>query len=227
MKFKDSLFSKYEKHHVNEVISNKKRLDGRDLDEYRDLSIKFGKEWGSCIVSLGETKVMTQVTCDIQQPKTTRPNEGLLFLNVEIGQMAIPGIEQNILMELQVHLNRLLEKCIKESHCLDLESLCIVAEEKVWNIRVDINVLNYEGNIIGCSSIAAVAALSHFRRPDVTADGDKIIIHPSSEKDKIPLSMRHYPLCISYAIFENGRIVLSDPTDIEERTSQAELVLGW
>jgi hypothetical protein len=30
-----------------------------------------------------------------------------------------------------VEINRLLERCLKESKCLDLESLCIVSEEKV------------------------------------------------------------------------------------------------
>ncbi|XP_075216186.1 exosome complex component Rrp45 [Lycorma delicatula] len=226
MKFKDTLFSKYEKLFVNEVILNRKRVDGRSHDDYRKLDIQFGKEWGVCIVSLGETKVMAQVTCEVQQPKTIRPNEGLLFLNVEISQMAVPNIEQNVLSELHVHLSRLLEKCIKESHCVDLEALCIVAEEKVWNIRVDLTVLNYEGNMVGCCSVAAISALSHFRRPDVTIDGEKVFIHTSAEKDPIPLSMHHYPVAISYAIYDNGNCILADPTDLEERNSQAELVLG-
>ncbi len=30
-----------------------------------------------------------------------------------------------------MEINRLLERCLKESKCLDLESLCIVSEEKV------------------------------------------------------------------------------------------------
>lgn len=29
------------------------------------------------------------------------------------------------------------------------QSLCIKAEEKVWGIRVDLNVLNHEGNLTG------------------------------------------------------------------------------
>lgn len=34
---------------------------------------------------------------------------------------------------------------------------------QVWQIRVDVNVMNHDGNIIDCSSIAAIAALAHFR----------------------------------------------------------------
>lgn len=33
-----------------------KRLDGRAFDECRNLRIEFGKDWGSCYVSLGKTK---------------------------------------------------------------------------------------------------------------------------------------------------------------------------
>jgi len=45
--------------------------------------------------------------------------------------MGAPHFEAGRQSELAVQLNRLLEKCIKDSRCVDLESLCIVAEEKV------------------------------------------------------------------------------------------------
>jgi hypothetical protein len=75
--------------------------------------------------------VLAQVSCEVQQPKPTRPNEGLLFLNIELSPMGSPHFEVGWQSELAVQLNRLLEKCIKDSQCVDLESLCIVAEEKV------------------------------------------------------------------------------------------------
>lgn len=85
------------------------------------------------------------MTCEIQQPKATRPNEGLLFVNVELSSMAAPHFESGRSSDLSIHINRLLEKCIKDSKAVDLESLCVVAEEKVWALRVDVNVLNHEG----------------------------------------------------------------------------------
>lgn len=45
--------------------------------------------------------------------------------------MAAPQFEANRQTDLTVYLNRLLEKCYKDSKCIDLESLCIVVEEKV------------------------------------------------------------------------------------------------
>ena len=73
-------------------------------------------------------------------------------------------------------MTRLLERCIKESKAVDTESLCIVAEEKVWGIRLDIRILNHEGNVADCASIAGLAALAHFRRPDVSLDGNKVTV---------------------------------------------------
>lgn len=76
-------------------------------------------------------RVLAQVSCEVVQPKQIRPNEGLLYINVEMNPMAAPHIEANRQTDLGVHLNRILEKTYKDSKCIDLESLCIVVEEKV------------------------------------------------------------------------------------------------
>jgi exosome complex component RRP45 len=73
-------------------------------------------------------------------------------------------------------LNRLLEKNVKQSRFLDIETLCIRAGEKVWQIRVDLNVLNHDGNILDCANIALVCSIAHFRLPDVSVVGDEIKI---------------------------------------------------
>ncbi|KAG4075820.1 hypothetical protein HA402_003646 [Bradysia odoriphaga] len=224
---KPALISNCEKNFISDIVSKKQlRLDGRDLNEFRPIKINFGSDWGSVHVSLGETRVLAQVTCEVAQPKSTRPNEGLLFIKVELGPMAAQHFEANRSSDLSVQVNRILERALKDSRCIDLESLCIIAEEKVWNLRVDLNVLNHEGNIIDCASIAALTALAHFKRPDVTTTGDEFIIHTHAEKDPIPIVLHHYPVCISYAIFNNGATAIADPTAMEERVSEANLVFG-
>ncbi|XP_034825015.1 exosome complex component RRP45 [Maniola hyperantus] len=212
---REVFLSNCEKSFVQKIISEGHRLDGRSYNESRKLDIKFGSEYGSCIVSIGETKVLAQVSCEVVQPKQIRPNEGILYINVEISPMAAPQFEANRQTDLTVYLNRLLEKCYKDSKCIDLESLCIVVEEKVWSLRVDIKILNHDGNLIECSSIATLASLAHFKRPDVTRSGDNIIIHTLAEKDPIPTVLYHYPVCLTFAIFKNN-ILVSDPSHIEE-----------
>lgn len=147
---KVSGFASIDFHHVNLMINffssrtprYHQRLDGRQFFEFRNISIQFGCELGCALVSLGETKVLAQVSCEITQPQATRPAEGILYINVNSGQ--IKRSTEHIVL-----LARNLERALKESRCVDLESLCIKAEEKVWKIRVDVNILNYEGNLTG------------------------------------------------------------------------------
>lgn len=222
---KKSILSNCERNFINTAIQEKTRLDGRNLFEARPVDIYFGSNWGSCIVSLGKTRVVAQVSCDIQQPKASRPNEGTIFINVELNSIAAQHLESNRQSEAAILINRQLEKCIKDSRCIDLESLCIVADKKVWNLRLDINILNHDGNLIDCASIAALAALMHFHRPDVTSTGTNIIIHPFNEKDPLPLTLFFLPVCVSFITFESG-VTVMDPTYMEERVGVAQLTLG-
>lgn len=45
------------------------------------------------------------------------------------------------------------------------------AGRKVWHLRVDLHVLDHQGNLVGACGLAALAALMAFRRPDVTVGG--------------------------------------------------------
>lgn len=47
---------------------------------------------------------------------------------------------------------------------------------KVWQIRVDVHMLNHDGNLMDAASIAAITALCHFRRPDVGIQGDEVTV---------------------------------------------------
>nr|CAH7729018.1 unnamed protein product [Callosobruchus chinensis] len=221
-----TIVSNCEKTFLLKNLAEYNRLDGRAFDEFRKVEIEFGCDWGCCFVSLGKTKVVAQVSCEIQQPKSSRPGEGILNLNIELNPIAAPHFEADRQSNEQVQLNRLLEKCLKDSKAVDLESLCIKNNEKVWAIRVDINVLNQEGNLLDCASIAALAALAHFRRPDVTCDGEEFVIHSIKQRDPIPMVIHHYPVCITYSVFSSGLYILADPTLLEENVADAFLSIG-
>uniref|UniRef100_A0A6B2E7K9 Exosome complex component RRP45 n=1 Tax=Phlebotomus kandelakii TaxID=1109342 RepID=A0A6B2E7K9_9DIPT len=223
---REKIVTNVEKAFVNKCISQNLRIDGRRMNDVRNVKLSFGSEWGSVHVMLGETRVLVQVSCDVAQPKAVRPQEGLLSINVDIGPMAAAHFEAGRASDEAIQISRILERAFKDSRCVDLESLCLVAEEKVWSVRVDVNVLNHDGNIIDCASVAVLAALSHFRRPDVTWSGTEFTIHSHMEKDPIPLVLHHFPLCVSYVIFQDGTVACADPTDLEERVAQAKVVFG-
>ncbi|XP_053399917.1 exosome complex component RRP45-like [Mercenaria mercenaria] len=223
---RETPLSNCEREFIKKAVADKRRIDGRQAYDYRHLKVSFGVERGCCQVEVGETRVMSQVSCQVVEPKQARPADGILYINVELSPMACPSFEPGRLSDFGVEINRLLERCLKESRCIDTESLCIVAGEKVWEVRVDVHALNHDGNLIDACSIAAIASLAHFRRPDITVSGDEITIHPASEKDPVPLSVHHMPICVSFAFFEQGKFLLVDPTDKEEKVMDGRMVIG-
>nr|XP_042716020.1 exosome complex component RRP45 [Chrysemys picta bellii] len=140
--------------------------------------------------------------------------------------MAAPAFEPGRQSELLVKLNRLLERCLRNSKCIDTESLCVVAGVKVWQIRVDLHLLNHDGNIIDAASIAAIVALCHFHRPDVSVQGEEVTLYTPEERDPVPLSIHHMPICVSFAFFQQGTYLLVDPSEREERVMDGLLVIA-
>ncbi|XP_078683512.1 exosome complex component RRP45-like isoform X2 [Branchiostoma floridae x Branchiostoma belcheri] len=183
-------------------------------------------ERGCCIVELGDTKVLAQVSGKIEEPKKNRPTEGSIIINLELSPMASPAFEPGRPTESGIEMNRILERNIRDSRAVDTESLCIVAGEKVWCIRADIHVLNDEGNIMDAASIAAITALSHFRRPDVSVMGEEVTVHSPEDRDPVPLSVHHMPVCVTFAFFDQGEFLLVDPTRSEERVMNGRMVVG-
>ncbi|XP_016057026.1 PREDICTED: exosome complex component RRP45 [Miniopterus natalensis] len=223
---KETPLSNCERRFLLRAIEERKRLDGRQTYDYRNIKITFGTDYGCCIVELGKTRVLGQVSCELVSPKLNRATEGILFFNLELSQMAAPAFEPGRQSDLLVKLNRLLERCLRNSKCIDTESLCVVAGEKVWQIRVDLHLLNHDGNIIDAASIAAIVALCHFRRPDVSVQGEEVTLYTAEERDPVPLSIHHMPICVSFAFFQQGTFLLVDPSEREERVMDGLLVIA-
>uniref|UniRef100_A0A3B4B6C4 Exosome complex component RRP45 n=1 Tax=Periophthalmus magnuspinnatus TaxID=409849 RepID=A0A3B4B6C4_9GOBI len=207
---KDTPLSNCERDFLLKAIEEKKRLDGRQTYDYRNIKITFGTDYGCCFVDLGKTRVMAQVSCELVAPKETRPNEGILFFNIELSPMASPAFEPGRQSELSVKLNRQLERCFRNSKCIDTESLCVVSGEKVWQIRVDVHTLNHDGNLMDAASIAAITALCHFRRPDVSIQGEEITV----------VSAQHSTVCLIYCTSN------LDPCEREERVMDGLLMIA-
>ncbi|XP_048852484.1 exosome complex component RRP45 [Brienomyrus brachyistius] len=223
---RETPLSNCERQFLLKAIEEKKRLDGRQTYDYRNIKITFGTDYGCCVVDVGKTRVLAQVSCELVAPKDNRPTEGIMFINLELSPMASPAFESGRQSELHVTLNRLLERCLRNSKCLDTESLCVVSGEKVWKIRIDVHVLNHDGNIMDAASIATIAALCHFRRPDVGIQGEEVTIYTPEERDLIPLSIYHMPISVSFSFFQQGTYLLVDPCEREERIMDGLLVIA-
>lgn len=123
-----------------------------------------------------------------------------------------------------VEIGRIVERGLRESGAIDTEALCIVAGEEVWSVRLDIHILDDHGNLTDCCSIAAITALHHFKRPDVTISGDAVVVHSTKERDPVSLSIHHMPISVSFAIFGENTLVV-DPGWKEERVCQGKMTI--
>ena len=132
--------------------------------------------------------------------------------------MTSPAFEPSRPTETEVLLSRLLEKTVRRSGALDTESLCLVAGQKVWSVRVDVHVLAHDGNLIDASCLAVVAALRHFRKPDTSIEAGQLTVYTPAERAPVPLSWLHSPFCVTWSFFgEEGDVAVLDATWLEEQ----------
>ncbi|TYZ69077.1 hypothetical protein PybrP1_008455, partial [[Pythium] brassicae (nom. inval.)] len=152
--------------------------------------------------------------------------------------MASQGFEVGRPSPLAVELARIVERGIRECRALDTEALAIVAGEKVWAITCTLHVVDHGGNLVDCVSLAAIAALLHYRRPEVAVQGNATLVYSADEHAAVPLSLHHLPISISFCFLErrdtaddNGDggspVIFMDPTDREERVTDGTMTFTF
>ncbi|VEU21846.1 DEKNAAC102809 [Brettanomyces naardenensis] len=237
-----------EQEFVLEALKQNVRLDGRKLLDMRDVKISIlPSEYGHVEVSLGKTRVACKVSAEIVKPYEDRPFEGIFQINTEISPMCSPFFEigqgssgsgsNSRQANEEVLISRMIEKAVRRSNALDIESLCIVAGSKCWAVRADLHFLNYDGNFIDASCIAVMTALLHFRKPDIEVAGEEVVVYDTNQREPVPLSILHVPICITFNFYNpngneenvkgelNNELILADASLIEERLSLGTMTI--
>lgn len=123
------------------------------------------------------------------------------------GAMMGLGVDQT---SIEIMLSRLIEKAVRRSNALDLESLCIIAGQKCWSIRADIKFLNYDGNLIDAGNLAVIIALLNFKKNDIeiigNGEGSELVIFDENQREKVGLSVLHIPLSVTFQFFSTESI---------------------
>jgi len=208
---------------ITQLMSEGKRLDGRDPTAYREIRIEKGiieKAEGSARVLLGKTEVLVGVKVEVGKPFSDTPNEGVLTVNVELVPLASPEFEPGPPKEKAVEIARVVDRGIRESKAIDLEKLCLQPGKNVLVIFIDIYVLNHDGNLIDASALAALAALLNTKMPkyEVNEEGDIIVKSGYS-----PLPMQNYPIATTFAEID-GKLAV-DPYLEEEEVMDSRLTM--
>ena len=194
------------------------RLDGRGFLDYRDVELLLSRTESSSIaeVCIGSSRVISTVYGDIIPPYPDRPTEGIINFNAEI------SMKGEAIGLTTLEITRLLEKTIKESNAIDIETLCLISGDKVWRITCSISVIDCDGgNVIDATILATMAALRAFRKCEVTLNSQgfnsktnlpitTLTIHSSDEREPLPLALHHTPLSITLGVFKLNDIVESE-----------------
>ncbi|KAF8835298.1 ribosomal protein S5 domain 2-like protein [Paxillus ammoniavirescens] len=216
-----------EKEFTYEALKNSLRLDGRDQLELRTPTITFGPELGWVECSFGRTRVIAHVEAKMVKPPPERPFEGMVTIHSEISPMASVDYELGRPSEEEVTITRMLDKVLKRSDAIDKESLCILAGQRVWHLRLTIHFLADGGNMLDCACLAGIIAFKHFRRPEVEVIGDEVIVHSPDERAPLPLAIHHTPFCITFAFFPDPTTrPVVDPSLLEQRLSAGLLSIA-
>ncbi len=201
---------------VKLLTAKKQRIDNRGLNVYRKISINkniIDNADGSASIDLGNTKVIVGIKVEPGMPYPDSPNSGVLIVNSELIPLASPTFESGPPSPESIELARIVDRGLREAECIDLESLCIEPEKKVWCIFVDIHVLDHDGNLIDASALAALSALTITKIP-----AKRYNIGEDNQ-----LRLKHYPIaCTAYKI---DSCILLDPTLNEEKLATTRLTI--
>lgn len=207
---------------IAQLMSKGKRLDGRELNEYREIKVEMGlieKAEGSARVLLGKTEVLVGVKVEVGEPFTDTPNEGVLTVNAELVPLASPTFEPGPPDENSIELARVVDRGIRESKAINLEKLCLEPGKKVIVVFIDVYVLNHDGNLIDASALAALAALINTKMFKYELEEGEVKVKPGY----IPLPMQNYPIAITFAKMNDKLAV--DPWLEEEQVMDSRLTI--
>ncbi|KAL8973670.1 MAG: hypothetical protein Q9197_002097 [Variospora fuerteventurae] len=210
---------------ILEALRENIRLDGRALDAFRNIELSFGDEYGIVDVQLGDTRILARISAAVTAPFPDRKFDGIFTVTTELSPMASPAFEVGRQTETETLLSRLLEVALCRSSALSTESLCLLAGQQVWSLTATCHVLSHCGNLLDACNLAVLAALQHYRIPEVTVKGEEVIVHSVEERNPVPLAMLHHPLCVTIALFEGGEKAIVDATVREQQCCEGEVVV--
>jgi exosome complex component RRP42 len=211
-----------ERAHIIELIKSGKRIDNRDFEQYRNISIKTSiitKANGSAQVKLGETYVIAGVKAEIGAPFPDEPNKGAFTVNAEFLPLASPVFEPGPPDENSIELARVVDRGIRESKTIPTEELCIIPGRKVWLLWIDLYILNHDGNLIDASAIAALSALATTKIPCIDVNGDQIKILD----EKRELGIKSFPVTMTFSKIDEQ--IILDPCLAEEEVQSCRLTV--
>ncbi|KAF1809198.1 ribosomal protein S5 domain 2-like protein [Eremomyces bilateralis CBS 781.70] len=215
-----------EREFLLDALRQNLRLSGRKLDALRPLSITFDPDdYGVTEVQLGKTRIRAHTQTTITNPPPSRPFEGTLTITAELSPLTAPHFELARPSDTEALLSRLLEKSIRRSGALPVESLCLLAGDKCFNLRVTVHVLAHDGGLPTAAFVAVLASLMTSRVPATEVRGGEVQVFTAEEREGVRLQLVHVPIAVGVSVFDGGAIGVVDADGMEEQAREGEVVV--
>ena len=208
-----SIIDELKKSQIIELLDQGKRVDGRALDESRELSIEINaipKANGSAKVRLGETEVLCGVKIQPDKPFPDVGDKGIFMCTAELLPLSHPTVETGPPGPAVIELARVVDRGIRESHMVDVTQLVIEKDKSVVGVFADNVVCDYDGNLFDACSYAATAALLSAKTPKWNMVDDKPTL---VEGDDSSLPVTTIP--VSVTMGKIGNHIIVDPNGDE------------
>jgi exosome complex component RRP42 len=192
-----SVLDQLRKAQIIELLEQGKRVDGRALDESREIKIETNaipKANGSARVYLGETEVICGVKIQPDRPFPDTGDRGLFICTAELLPLSHPTVETGPPQPHVIELARVVDRGIRESHMIDVSQLVIEKDKSVIGVFADNVVVDYDGNLFDACSYAATAALLTSTTPKWNWVDDKPAL---VEGEETPLPIATIPVSVT------------------------------
>lgn len=206
--------------HIIALLEKTMRHDGRGINDYREISVEINSlpRGNNARVKIGKTEVIAGVKLNVGEPFPDTPDEGVLMVNAEMSPMANPDFEPGPPKPEAIELSRVVNRGIRESHCIDVKKLCITPKEKVWMVFIDIYPINDDGNLLDAAALAAVAALKNTVFPEYD-EKEGAVNYKKYTKKKLELEFT--PILTTFA--KAGNFTFADADLLEQHSYDARI----
>ena len=218
-----SVVDQLKKSQILELLEQGKRVDGRGLDEIRDVSIEINaipKANGSARVRLGDTEVVCGVKIQPDRPFPDMGDKGIFICTAELLPLSHPTVETGPPGPDVIELARVVDRGIRESHMVDLSQLVIEQDKSVVGVFADNVAVDYDGNLFDACSYAATAALLSSQTPKWNMVDD---VPTLVEGEESPVPITTIP--VSVTMGKIGNHIVVDPNGDEWDCMDARITI--
>lgn len=218
-----SVIDQLKKTQILELLEQGKRVDGRALDESREVTIEINaipKANGSARVRLGDTEVVCGVKIQPDRPFPDMGDKGIFICTAELLPLSHPSVETGPPGPDVIELARVVDRGIRESHMVDLSQLVIEKDKSVVGVFADSVVVDYDGNLFDACAYASTAAILSSKTPkwEMVDDVPTLV-----EGDETPVPVTTIP--VSVTMGKIGNHIIVDPNADEWESMDARITI--